>query len=63
MRPLASFIAGFLALILFTGFIGGLVAGMAALTASFLGRTTGNKVVGKNGHETRKRVMLKERYF
>ncbi len=53
----------YIALILFTCFIGGLVAGMAALTASFLRRTTGNKVVGKNGHETRKRVMLKERYF
>ena len=53
----------YIALILFTCFIGGLVAGMAALTASFLRRTTGNKVVGKNGHETRKRVMLKERHF
>jgi hypothetical protein len=51
----------YIALILLTAFIGGLVAGMAALTASFLRRTPGKKVVVENGHETRKRVMLKER--
>jgi hypothetical protein len=51
----------YIMLILFTAFIGGLVAGMAALTASFLGRTTSEKVVVKELHRPRKRGMLKER--
>ena len=53
----------YIILILLTAFIGGLVAGMAALTASFLRRTPGKNVVVRNSIETAKRVMRKEGNF
>lgn len=51
----------YIGLILLTAFIGALVAGMAALTASFLRRTPDKKVVVKDRYETGKRIMRKER--
>lgn len=53
----------YIMLILLTAFIGGLAAGMAALTASFLRRTPGKKFVVKDTFETPKRVKQKERNF
>lgn len=53
----------YIGLILLTAFIGGLVAGMAALTASFLRRAPAKKVVVKDGYETGKRIMRKERTY
>ncbi len=53
----------YIMLILLTAFIGGLVAGMAALTASFLRRTPAKKIIVKDGFETRKQVVIKEHNF
>ncbi len=51
----------YILLIFLTAFVAGLVAGMAALTASFLRRTPGKKVVGKADYKTGKRVIREER--
>jgi hypothetical protein len=53
----------YILLILLTAFIGGLVAGMAALTASFLRGTPSQKVIVKDRQQSRKRVVQKERNF